>query len=100
MTSPVDSANNVNSSQRLRPVTAATLVESVADAIRAEILAGRFAPGERLVEAELARELQVSRGPIREALALLDKDGIVYNLPRRGKYVQEFTPKLVVPAAG
>jgi DNA-binding GntR family transcriptional regulator len=95
MTSPVDSANNVNSSQRLRPVTAATLVESVADAIRAEILAGRFAPGERLVEAELARELQVSRGPIREALALLDKDGIVYNLPRRGKYVQEFTPKLV-----
>jgi DNA-binding GntR family transcriptional regulator len=83
------------SDRRLRPVSAATLVESVADAIRTSILGGRFAPGERLVEAELARELQVSRGPIREALALLDKDGIVVNVPRRGKYVQGFTPKLV-----
>lgn len=81
--------------QRLGPVTAATLVESVAEAIRTSILTGGIAPGERLVEAELARELQVSRGPIREALALLDKDGIVFSVPRRGKYVQEFTPQLV-----
>jgi DNA-binding GntR family transcriptional regulator len=79
----------------LDPVSTPTLVESVAASIRQSILAGRFSPGERLVEAELARELGVSRGPIREALALLTKDGIVTNVPRRGKFVQGFTPRLV-----
>jgi DNA-binding GntR family transcriptional regulator len=83
------------SERGLGPVTTPTLVESVAEAIRGSILAGRFAPGERLVEAELARELHVSRGPIREALALLTKDGIVVNVPRRGKFVQGFTPRLI-----
>jgi DNA-binding GntR family transcriptional regulator len=87
--------NEVASQRGLGPVTTPTLVESVAEAIRDSILAGRFAPGERLVEAELARELHVSRGPIREALALLAKDGIVVNVPRRGKFVQGFTPRLI-----
>lgn len=77
------------------PVVTPTLVEPVADAIRRSILSGRIGPGDRLVEAELARELQVSRGPVREALAVLGKEGIVVNVPRRGKFVQEFTPKLV-----
>ncbi len=79
----------------LKPVATPTLVESVADAIRASILSGRIAPGERLVEAELARELRVSRGPVREVLALLSKEGIVVNVPRRGKFVQGFTPRLI-----
>jgi DNA-binding GntR family transcriptional regulator len=81
--------------QRFEPVVTPTLVEPVADAIRDSILSGRIGPGDRLVEAELARELQVSRGPVREALALLGKEGIVINVPRRGKFVQEFTPRLV-----
>jgi len=84
-----------SSPHRLSPVSAPTLAESVAEAIRSSILSGRFAPGDRLVEAELARELRVSRGPIREALALLGKDGIVVYEPRRGKFVQSFTPRLV-----
>jgi DNA-binding GntR family transcriptional regulator len=79
----------------LAPVVSPTLVEPVADAIRGSILSGRIGPGDRLVEAELARELHVSRGPVREALALLAKEGIVVNVPRRGKFVQEFTPRLV-----
>jgi DNA-binding GntR family transcriptional regulator len=87
--------NETGSERGLSPVTTPTLVQSVAEAIRGSILAGRFAPGERLVEAELARELHVSRGPIREALALLAKDGIVINVPRRGKFVQGFTPRLI-----
>jgi DNA-binding GntR family transcriptional regulator len=87
--------NETESERGLGPVTTPTLVESVAEAIRGSILAGRFAPGERLVEAELARELHVSRGPIREALALLTQDGIVINVPRRGKFVQGFTPRLI-----
>ena len=67
----------------------------MADAIRTSILNGRFSPGDRLVEAELARELNVSRGPIREALVLLHRDGIVGHEPRRGKFVERFTPRLI-----
>lgn len=79
----------------LAPVSRPTLAESVADAIRVSILTGRFVPGDRLVEAELAREMNVSRGPVREALALLGNDGIVIHEPRRGKFVQRFTPRLI-----
>jgi DNA-binding GntR family transcriptional regulator len=85
----------VDEGHGFEPVVTPTLVEPVADAIRRSILSGRIGPGDRLVEAELARELQVSRGPVREALALLGKEGIVINVPRRGKFVEEFTPKLV-----
>lgn len=81
--------------RNLGPLTAPTLVDTIADVIRTSILGGRFAPGERLVEAELARELDVSRGPIREALAQLAKDGIVISVPRHGKFVQAFTPRFV-----
>ena len=77
------------------PTATPTLVDSVADALRTSILSGLIGPGERLVEAELARELRVSRGPVREALALLGKEGIVISVPRHGKSVQAFTPRLV-----
>jgi DNA-binding GntR family transcriptional regulator len=77
------------------PLAIPTLVDSVANALRASILSGRVGPDERLIESELARELGVSRGPVREALALLVKDGIVTNVPRRGKFVQGFTPRLI-----
>lgn len=46
-------------------------------ALRASILAGDLAPGERLVETQLAQWLQVSRTPIREAIRQLQKDGLV-----------------------
>jgi DNA-binding GntR family transcriptional regulator len=65
----------------------ATLAESVADVIRDRVLSGAFAPGERLVEAEIARQLQISRGPVREALARLRAEGLAYEEPRRGSFV-------------
>jgi DNA-binding GntR family transcriptional regulator len=80
---------------RLEPITSRTLVDTVVEKLRESILSGRFAPGERLVEAELARELAISRGPIREALALLEKDGIVVNVPRRGKFLPAFDAKTI-----
>jgi DNA-binding GntR family transcriptional regulator len=79
----------------LEPLMQPTLVDSAAAAIRSAILSGRIRPGERLVEAELARELHISRGPIREALAQLSKDGLVTNVPRHGKFVQDLSPRLV-----
>jgi DNA-binding GntR family transcriptional regulator len=70
----------------------ASLAESVTDAIRERILGGTFAPGERLVEAEIARQLQISRGPVREALARLRAEGLAYEEPRRGSFVAELSP--------
>ena len=72
------------------PISSPTMMDTVAARLRESILRGRFAPGERIVEADLARELGISRGPVREALAVLEKDGIVVNVPRRGKYVLSF----------
>ena len=54
-----------------------SLDRRVADALRAEILSGRFAPGFRLVETWLAQQLQVSRGTVRAALSELAHQGLV-----------------------
>lgn len=66
------------------------LVDMAVEAVRNAILLGRFAPGERLLEIPLAQELGTSRGALREALQLLEKDGIILGVPRRGKFVQTF----------
>ncbi|MCC7362397.1 MAG: GntR family transcriptional regulator [Anaerolineales bacterium] len=60
---------------------------SIADAIRRGIVLGELVPGQRLDEKSLAGKFGVSRIPIREALALLERDGLVSSEPRRGTYV-------------
>ena len=57
------------------------------DAIRDGILAGRHAPGQRLIADELAKELGVSRMPVREALHRLEVAGLVTITPHRGAVV-------------
>ncbi len=52
--------------------------------IRAGIAEGRWGPGARLVERDLAEEFAVSRVPVREALRALESEGFVELLPRRG----------------
>lgn len=58
------------------------------DEVRAEIVrkifAGDFVPGEKLNEVELAQDLEVSRTPVREALALLAQEGVLESLPGAG----------------
>lgn len=63
------------------------LSDHVQSAIRAQILTGDLAPGSRLVELELARSLQVSQGPVRDALVQLAHEGLVVKVPRRGSFV-------------
>lgn len=63
------------------------LREIVAERLRAMILDGRLASGERLLEDKLAEELGVSRNPVREAIRLLESTGLVEVFPRRGAYV-------------
>ena len=59
------------------------------EVIREAIIDGRLVPGERLKEEELARELGLSRTPIREALAVLQAEGLVDTAPNRGATVRE-----------
>ncbi|MBR0643721.1 GntR family transcriptional regulator [Plastoroseomonas hellenica] len=61
-----------------------TLVDQAADSIVAAAARGAFLPGDRLVEAEIARDLGISRVPVREALRLLESQGIVVSTPYKG----------------
>jgi DNA-binding GntR family transcriptional regulator len=65
----------------------APLRDKVAAEIRAAILSGRFAPGERLIEDRLAEEFGVSRNPIREAMRTLASEGVIEVTARRGAVV-------------
>src|SRR5437867_1687707 len=61
--------------------------------IREAIVDGRLEPGQRLKEEELARELGISRTPIREALLMLQAEGLVDAVPNRGAMVRVHTPE-------
>jgi len=71
----------------LRDKTTQTVVEYAIETIKSGIYDGRFAPGQRLIEADLTRDLQVSRGPVREALRRLAADGIIELISHRGAIV-------------
>ncbi len=68
-----------------------SLAEQIAARLSERIVAGRYAPGQRIMEQAIAAEFAVSRGPVREALRLLEKDGLVTILPRRGAQVTRLT---------
>ncbi len=59
----------------------------VYDVLRTEILTGKVAPGEPLIEAQLSADLGVSKTPVREALIRLQRDGLVEIAPYRGARV-------------
>lgn len=70
---------------------APSLVVLAANEIRKKILSGEYAPGERLIEERLTEELAISRPPLREALRLLENEGLILNRPRRGTFVSTLT---------
>ncbi len=61
--------------------------------LRAAILRGELKPGERLMELQLAAKLGVSRTPIREAIRMLEQEGLAITIPRRGAEVARMTEK-------
>jgi DNA-binding GntR family transcriptional regulator len=63
--------------------------DSVAHALREDILAGRLSPGERLVEEAIAKQYGVSRVPVREALNRLQSEGFVTIVRYKGATVSE-----------
>lgn len=69
------------------------LREVVFHTLRNAIIQGEFQPGERLMEITLANKLGVSRTPVREAIRMLELEGLVVMLPRRGAMVAQITVK-------
>ena len=67
------------------------LVLQIADALIGEIVTGRYKPGERVREQEVADRLGVSRGPVREAFRLCEQDGLIEVTPWRGARVVDLT---------
>ena len=78
----------------LKPLEAPrSLAEDAADRIREQILAGGFGQGEHLVESRIAQQLNISRGPVREAFKLLRAEGLLQEEPRRGTFVVSLSPE-------
>jgi DNA-binding GntR family transcriptional regulator len=69
------------------------VTDKVETALRDYILSGELEPGTRLVEAQLAEQLGVSRAPVREALAGLEAEGLVVSELNKGAIVAEITEK-------
>lgn len=63
----------------------------IADQLRESIIDGAFGPGDQINEAQVASQLNVSRGPVREALHRLVQEGLLLARPNRGVFVQELT---------
>ena len=76
---------NMNAYLPLRDVVFQTLREA--------ILRGELKPGERLMELQLAAQLGVSRTPIREAIRMLEQEGLAVTMPRKGAEVAKMTLK-------
>lgn len=67
------------------------LRDVVFKSLRQAIISGEFNPGERLMEVTLANKLGVSRTPVREAIRMLELEGLVVMIPRRGAEVARIT---------
>ena len=72
------------------------LREMVYEELKMQILTGAIVPGTRMMEVELAKEIGVSRTPIREAIRKLEKEGLVTIEPRRGAYASQISTKDMV----
>jgi DNA-binding GntR family transcriptional regulator len=77
----------------LTQITNKPLREQVLDALRDAIIQGDFKPGQPLVETELAAQLGVSRAPIREALQVLNSEGLLETIPYHGTTVRRLTKR-------
>lgn len=72
-------------------LSSATLKSSLVEKIRDGIVTQKYKAGDRLNETSLAREFNVSRIPVREALMTLQEHGLVMNQPRRGMFVNSLS---------
>ncbi len=72
------------------------LADRTAAWLRARIVAGELAAGDRIIESQVAEDLGVSRGPVRDAFKQLAREGLLHDIPRRGTYVVQLEASDVV----
>jgi DNA-binding GntR family transcriptional regulator len=70
-----------------------TLRGKLVDMIRRAILSNDYPPGTLINQAEIAKQLDISRAPLREALSQLQEEGLVRIVPYKGAYVADLTEK-------
>jgi DNA-binding GntR family transcriptional regulator len=80
---------------QLKPVARGRTSDSVLQVLRDSILSRVFLPGERIHTADLARKLEVSTAPIRDALNRLEAEGLIEIRPRSGTFVSNLTAREV-----
>lgn len=85
---------------RLASVSSKSTSELIADQLRERILDGSFLPGEQLHEAHIAEQLEVSRGPLREAMQRLSQEGLVVSHRNRGTFVIELSRSDIIEIFG
>jgi DNA-binding GntR family transcriptional regulator len=73
-----------------------SLREIVAESLRQAILDGSIRPGQKIMDADIAAQMGVSRSPVREALRMLEKEGLVRSTPNRGVSVAELSAEDIV----
>ncbi len=76
------------------------LAQQVADGIVEAVASGVIRPGERVTDSDIARKLGVSRNPVREAMKILEAQGIIVSNPHRGSHVVAFDQTKVKQIAG
>ncbi|HEY3557794.1 MAG TPA: GntR family transcriptional regulator [Kribbella sp.] len=76
----------------IEPLAQESTPSIIADKLRKAIGHGEFKPGAQLVEADLARKLRVSRGPLREGMQRLTQEGLLVSIRNRGLFVIDMTP--------
>jgi DNA-binding GntR family transcriptional regulator len=86
--SDIVSADKEGNQRSFRPVT---LVEQIANALRDDILTGSLKGGDQLLEDQLKNEFGISRTPLREAFRVLEKEGLIEILPRKGAFVKRIS---------
>lgn len=77
------------STPRLERINQVALRDRIVNAIRDAIVQGKLKPGEKIPEQELAVQLGVSRTPIREAIRILEQQGLVQTRPKNGTYIAQ-----------
>ncbi|HZG57046.1 GntR family transcriptional regulator [Paenibacillus sp.] len=84
------------STYRFSEQKAVSLRHRIAEDIRRAIIEGKLKPGDRLLEVEMSKQMGVSRGPIREALRVLEQEGLIHSQPFKETVVAEFSTEEVV----
>jgi len=67
-----------------------SLSDKVAEYLKREIFLENYQGGDHILEAKVAKELDVSRAPVREAIKELEKEGLIETIPRKGSFVASF----------